>query len=58
MSNDEVALDVGFGSRPHLPARRGSFAFAAKYLLWTAEMDDGTVRWIPSDEEIAAVTER
>jgi len=58
MSNHEVALDIAFGSRPRLPDRRGSFAVATKCFLWTGEMDDGTVHRVPSEEEIAAVTER
>ncbi len=58
MSNYEVALDAGFGSRPHLPARRGSLAVAAKRSLWTGAMDDESVRRVPSNEAIAAVTER
>jgi biotin carboxylase len=58
MSNHEVALDIAFGSRPRLPDGGGDFAVAAKCFLWTEEMDDGTVRRVPNEEELAAVTER
>ena len=58
MSNHEVALDVAFGRPPRLPHRRGDFTVAAKCFLWTEEMDDGIVRRVPSDDEVARVVER
>ena len=58
MSNHEVAVDIALGSEPRMPDRRGSFAVAAKCFLWTDEMDDGIVRKVPGEEDIARVVER
>jgi len=58
MSNHEVAVDIALGSRPTMPDRRGNFAVAAKCFLWTEQQEDGIVRRVPSEAEIAQVVER
>lgn len=57
MSNHEVAVDIALGSQPRLPDRRGNFAVAAKCFLWANGHDDGIVRRVPSDDEIARVVD-
>ncbi len=59
MSNHEVAIAIGSGIAPLMPAvGSGRFNVAAKCFLWTGEIGDGIVRRVPSAEEIARVTEK
>ena len=55
MSNHEVAVDLALGVEPSMPSRRGNFAVAAKCFIYTDPIDDGVVRSVPSEEDIAAV---
>lgn len=56
MSNHEFAIDVALGRRPRPHARNGKFAVAAKCQV--GQPDDGVIKAIPDDADIAAVRER
>jgi hypothetical protein len=58
MSNHEVALDVALGVTPAMPDRRGPFGVAAKAIIHTDEIDDGIVTRVPTETEIAELTDR
>lgn len=55
MSNHEVAVDIALGQEPDLPKGRGDHAVASKIFILHGE--DGIVRRVPSDEDIAALAE-
>ncbi|MEE6280847.1 ATP-grasp domain-containing protein [Georgenia sp. MJ170] len=55
-SNHEVAIDLALGQAPSMPQRQGRYAVAAKCEVF--HDSDGTVRRVPSDEEIAALVDR
>ncbi|QJQ96483.1 MULTISPECIES: ATP-grasp domain-containing protein [Halomonadaceae] len=57
MSNHEVALDISLGQRPSLSNRLGAYPIAAKCLI-PCKRKDGIIRRVPSDREIAALSEQ
>lgn len=54
-SNHEVAIDIALGRQPRIAARRGRFAVAGQCHLGYYE--DGIVRAVPTDEDLAKVRE-
>jgi biotin carboxylase len=56
VSSQRVLFSVSQGREPRMLHRQGEFDVAGKYFLRTTM--DGTVRSVPSQEEIAAVVER
>lgn len=56
MSNHEVAVDVALGRRPAMPRGEGPFATATKGII--PHYEDGIVRRVPTDEDVAALCER
>lgn len=57
MSNHEVAVDIALGQRPSMVNRQGPYPVAAKCFIPYAH-EDGTIKRIPSEEEIEALTKR
>ncbi len=55
-SSQRAMLDVAQGRTPRMPHRKGEHRVAGKVFLRTTE--DGVVRRVPSEEDIAAVAER
>lgn len=56
VSSQRAMLSVSQGRSPRMPSRQGDFNVAGKYFLRTTE--DGTVRSVPSEQDLAAVRER
>ncbi|MDZ7676194.1 MAG: ATP-grasp domain-containing protein [Acidimicrobiales bacterium] len=56
-SSQRAMIDLAQGRTPRMPYRLGDFPVAAKYFLRTT-VDDGIVRSVPSEDDIAAVAER
>lgn len=56
-SNHEVAIDLALGREPRMPQREGRYAVAAKCELFH-DGEDGVVRSVPGEDDVAAVTER
>lgn len=54
-SNQEVLIDLALGREPQFPHRQGHFAIAAKFMHRV--FDDGYVKAVPSDAEIAAINQ-
>ncbi|MEX1177744.1 MAG: ATP-grasp domain-containing protein [Nitriliruptor sp.] len=55
-SSQRAMLDVALGRQPRMPYRQGEFAVAGKFFLRAFE--DGLVRSVPSEDDIAAVIDR
>ena len=55
-SSQRVMLDLAQGRDPRMPHRKGDYPVAGKYFLRT--MEDGIVRSVPSEADVAAVQER
>jgi biotin carboxylase len=55
-SSQRAMLSVSQGRTPRMLHQQGDFAVAGKYFLRTYE--DGVIRSVPSDDDIAAVLER
>lgn len=55
----EVMIDVALGRRPDYPARRGRFAYAAKFMpRLYGERDDAVVTHAPDADTVRGVAER
>jgi hypothetical protein len=57
VSSQRAMLSLSQGRMPRMLHRQGEFNVAGKYFLRTT-VDDGIVRSVPSDDDIAAVRER
>lgn len=55
-SHQEVAVDLALGADPRFPSRRGDFRIAAKFMIRV--FHDGTVRRMPTGEQLAELTDR
>lgn len=55
-SNHGVAIDIALGERPRMPHRKGEFAVAAQCMV--PRYEDGIVRAVPTDADIAALRRR
>ncbi len=56
VTSQRALIDVAQGRAPRMPYRSGAFAVAGKYFLRTS--DDGVIRAVPTEDDIARVQER
>ncbi len=56
-TNQKVVLDLALGREPAMPDGKGEYALSAKFMLrlFKDEISDGTVRKVPSKEDIERV---